>query len=253
MWKKLGIITELIAVVLAENREFFRWNTPGANLATDDIFRRQSTPPGYSPEFGSCGSGRTCEDACGPNWESCQASTSLSLFCYNRVDLNQTCCENGSGRPKPRRMRRPTRYFCYKLPNKFREHFLAHIRFAHIDKQDQNCQSRRDSLHKRFAMPRIYGHLMGHNNSDIYRKRHGDHGDSHSAGPRMSLFRILNQQSAPLHHVRTRDGDRAPHVIFDSSDTTCLQFHDVLDYCDSWCRSVGSPLAGLLTLLCSAG
>lgn len=39
-----------------------------------------------------------CENACGPNWISCEASTSLSLFCYNKVDLNQTCCGNGSGR-----------------------------------------------------------------------------------------------------------------------------------------------------------
>ncbi|KAK4227039.1 hypothetical protein QBC38DRAFT_349643, partial [Podospora fimiseda] len=52
----------------------------------------------YHPEFGACGSGTTCEDACGPNWLSCSASTDLSLFCYNQVDFGQTCCENGSGR-----------------------------------------------------------------------------------------------------------------------------------------------------------
>ncbi|KAL2156721.1 hypothetical protein VTH82DRAFT_1466 [Thermothelomyces myriococcoides] len=94
------LIVGLVGIASAETYEFFRWNTPGANLAAGDIYRRQSQsfPPGYNPEFGSCGTGRTCEDACGPNWESCQASTDLSLFCYNRVDLNQTCCPNGSGR-----------------------------------------------------------------------------------------------------------------------------------------------------------
>jgi hypothetical protein len=81
----------------AQENNFFKWNSPRANLAADHV-RRQSPPPGYHPEFGACGSGTTCENACGPNWESCQASTSLSLFCYNRVDLKQTCCENGSGR-----------------------------------------------------------------------------------------------------------------------------------------------------------
>ncbi|KAL2129760.1 hypothetical protein VTI74DRAFT_7330 [Chaetomium olivicolor] len=86
-------ILQLAAVGSAQEYKFFKWNTPRATLE-----RRQSPPPGYHPEFGSCGSGTTCENACGPNWLSCQASTELSLFCYNKVDLNQTCCENGSGR-----------------------------------------------------------------------------------------------------------------------------------------------------------
>jgi hypothetical protein len=91
-------ILPLLASASAQEYQFFRWNVPGANLAAGNVYRRQSPPPGYHPEFGSCGSGRTCEDACGPNWMSCQASTNLSLFCYNQADLNQTCCENGSGR-----------------------------------------------------------------------------------------------------------------------------------------------------------
>ncbi|KAH6857095.1 hypothetical protein B0I37DRAFT_443666 [Chaetomium sp. MPI-CAGE-AT-0009] len=95
-------ITALAALLLlpqglAYERQFFK-NTPRASLEADHVHRRQSPPPGYSPDFGVCGSGRNCEDACGPNWESCQASTTLSLFCYNKVDLKQTCCENGSGR-----------------------------------------------------------------------------------------------------------------------------------------------------------
>ncbi|KAL2017338.1 hypothetical protein VTK56DRAFT_2311 [Thermocarpiscus australiensis] len=91
-------VLQLLSLGSAQKYEFFRWNTPGSNLAAHDAYRRQTPPPGYHPEFGSCGSGTTCEDACGPNWLSCEASTTLSLFCYNKVDLNQTCCANGSGR-----------------------------------------------------------------------------------------------------------------------------------------------------------
>ncbi|KAK3938672.1 hypothetical protein QBC46DRAFT_389584 [Diplogelasinospora grovesii] len=98
----LLLATSLQLLAFCSAAEFFRWNTPGADLAAagHDLLRRQTQtpPPGYHPEFGSCGSGTTCENACGPNWLSCNASTTLSLFCYNKVDLNQTCCENGSGR-----------------------------------------------------------------------------------------------------------------------------------------------------------
>jgi hypothetical protein len=87
----------LLTLGSAHEHQFFK-NTPRASVEADHVHRRQSAPPGYSPDFGLCGTGTTCQDACGPNWESCQASTTLSLFCYNKVDLKQTCCENGSGR-----------------------------------------------------------------------------------------------------------------------------------------------------------
>ena len=94
----LAALQLLPPLAAAQYPQVFK-NTPRAALAADDLLnRRQTPPPGYHPEFGSCGSGTTCENACGPNWESCQASTTLSLFCYNKVDLKQTCCENGSGR-----------------------------------------------------------------------------------------------------------------------------------------------------------
>lgn len=93
----LALLLNLLAPCAARQHEFFRWNTPAEHVAARHLHRRQS-PLGYSPEFGSCGTGETCEEACGPNWISCPASTDLSLFCYNKVDLNQTCCENGSGR-----------------------------------------------------------------------------------------------------------------------------------------------------------
>ncbi|EGS21360.1 uncharacterized protein CTHT_0032150 [Thermochaetoides thermophila DSM 1495] len=90
-------LSALIGLGFAQNVEFFRFTSPSANAAAN-IYRRQTPPPGYSPEFGSCGTGANCTDACGPNWITCKASTDLSLFCYNEVDLGQTCCENGSGR-----------------------------------------------------------------------------------------------------------------------------------------------------------
>ncbi|KAK3904492.1 hypothetical protein C8A05DRAFT_31720 [Staphylotrichum tortipilum] len=94
----LAALQLLLSLVAAQHPQVFK-NTPRAALAVDNLLgRRQTPPPGYHPEFGTCGSGTTCENACGPNWESCQASTTLSLFCYNKVDLKQTCCENGSGR-----------------------------------------------------------------------------------------------------------------------------------------------------------
>jgi hypothetical protein len=88
---------QLLGLGAAQGHQVFK-NTPRAHSAVDNVYRRQSPPPGYHPEFGACGSGTTCENACGPNWMSCEASTDLSLFCYNAVDLKQTCCENGSGR-----------------------------------------------------------------------------------------------------------------------------------------------------------
>ncbi|KAK4142183.1 uncharacterized protein C8A04DRAFT_13401 [Dichotomopilus funicola] len=94
----VGVALHLLALGSAHDVKFSRWNALEANFAANGVYRRQSTPPGYHPEFGSCGSGTTCENACGANWESCQASTGLSLFCYNKVDLGQSCCENGSGR-----------------------------------------------------------------------------------------------------------------------------------------------------------
>ncbi|KAK4442914.1 hypothetical protein QBC34DRAFT_417928 [Podospora aff. communis PSN243] len=99
-FQELFIFTALCLLQLSSARhyQFYRWGNPIERLPISDP-RRQAPPlEGYHPEFGTCGSGTTCEDACGQNWITCKASTSLSLFCYNKVDLNQTCCGNGSGR-----------------------------------------------------------------------------------------------------------------------------------------------------------
>lgn len=87
----------LLQLCLARHHQFYQWSNPIERLPLGDR-RRQAPPPGYHPEFGTCGSGTTCENACGENWITCKSSTSLSLFCYNKVDLNQTCCGNNSGR-----------------------------------------------------------------------------------------------------------------------------------------------------------
>ncbi|KAK3317922.1 hypothetical protein B0H66DRAFT_555828 [Apodospora peruviana] len=98
----LGAILQSLTFCLAvEEQQFYRWKSPRSDqvlAGSHDLYRRQGPLPGYHPEFGTCGSGTTCENACGGNWQSCRASTELSLFCYNKVDLGQTCCENGSGR-----------------------------------------------------------------------------------------------------------------------------------------------------------
>ena len=57
------------------------------------VVRRQV---GYSPAYGNSGSGATCEDAYGPQWEQCSASTELALFCFN-PSIGQTCCADGNG------------------------------------------------------------------------------------------------------------------------------------------------------------
>lgn len=86
----------------AQPQVFHRWATPRL-YGRKVLWGRQNTVdyfPGYPPEFGACGSGLTCEDACGPGYEQCKAGTSLSLFCYN-PSAGETCCGNGSGRKSP--------------------------------------------------------------------------------------------------------------------------------------------------------
>jgi len=56
--------------------------------------RRQDNP-GYQPELAVCGTGNTCEDACGAGYQTC-ASKDDSTHCYNPA-ASETCCPNGSG------------------------------------------------------------------------------------------------------------------------------------------------------------
>ncbi|KAM7219511.1 hypothetical protein V8F06_005066 [Rhypophila decipiens] len=66
----------------------------GPNPAAFELHRRQD---GYNPEFGTCGIGVTCAEACGDGFESCSARDKSLLFCYN-PGAGQTCCPGGSGR-----------------------------------------------------------------------------------------------------------------------------------------------------------
>jgi hypothetical protein len=82
----------------ATERRAYRLLSPSEQLHRRDYsYNNEGYFPGYNPEFGSCGSGSTCADACGSEFEACPASTELSLFCFN-PGAGQTCCGNGSGR-----------------------------------------------------------------------------------------------------------------------------------------------------------
>ena len=92
MLREFVFVTLQFMRVAAIEQEYFRWDAP--YTGGRDLVRRVD---GYHPEFGSCGSGKTCTDACGDGWDHCNATTTLSLFCYN-PGVGQTCCGNGSGR-----------------------------------------------------------------------------------------------------------------------------------------------------------
>ncbi|KAM7187161.1 hypothetical protein V8F20_011086 [Naviculisporaceae sp. PSN 640] len=70
------------------------WRDPDTVEQTPRLYRRQD---GYSPEFGACGIGLTCAEACGNGFEACSAKETSLLFCYN-PGAGQTCCPGGSGR-----------------------------------------------------------------------------------------------------------------------------------------------------------
>lgn len=58
------------------------------------VVRRQDTP-GYQPSQAVCGTGATCEAACGAGYQTC-ASTDDSVHCYN-PSINEICCPDQSG------------------------------------------------------------------------------------------------------------------------------------------------------------
>ncbi len=82
MYTPLVAITLLIASTMAEKLVFTNANSFGAMLKRGDaIVKRQ----GYSPYTNTCGTGDTCEEACGPNQVECPAD-STTLYCHDSTD-----------------------------------------------------------------------------------------------------------------------------------------------------------------------
>ncbi|KAK4189742.1 hypothetical protein QBC35DRAFT_128170 [Podospora australis] len=66
-------------------------------MSTRQLFaigRRQDTP-GYQPEQAVCGTGSTCEEACGSGYTTC-SSSDKQVHCFNPAAA-QTCCPDLSG------------------------------------------------------------------------------------------------------------------------------------------------------------
>ncbi|KAK0715044.1 hypothetical protein B0H67DRAFT_644837 [Lasiosphaeris hirsuta] len=65
-------------------------------MSVHDLFgvvRRQT--PGYQPTQAVCGTGNTCEEACGAGYQTC-ASKDSQVHCFNPT-VAETCCPDASG------------------------------------------------------------------------------------------------------------------------------------------------------------
>jgi hypothetical protein len=58
------------------------------------VVRRQENP-GYQPEQAVCGTGKTCEEACGAGYTTC-ASSDSQVHCFNPA-AGEVCCPDKSG------------------------------------------------------------------------------------------------------------------------------------------------------------
>ncbi|KAM7198500.1 hypothetical protein V8F33_005006 [Rhypophila sp. PSN 637] len=101
---RTGMVLYASQLAQAELSYSFR---SGPNPVAFELHRRQD---GYNPEFGTCGIGPTCAEACGDGFESCSAREKSFLFCYN-PGAGQTCCPGGSGRACD------AGYYCATDPN----------------------------------------------------------------------------------------------------------------------------------------
>ncbi|KAF2833569.1 hypothetical protein CC86DRAFT_278157 [Ophiobolus disseminans] len=61
-------------------------------LARGDVIAKRQ---GYTPEQRSCGTGRTCQDACGASYVQCP-STDSRIHCHNPT-TGSHCCTDGTG------------------------------------------------------------------------------------------------------------------------------------------------------------
>ncbi|EAQ88545.1 predicted protein [Chaetomium globosum CBS 148.51] len=217
MWSQkltisVGALQLLLALGSASEQQVFK-NTPRVNLEAGHVHRRQSTstPPGYSPDFGLCGTGTTCQDACGPNWESCEASTTLSLFCYNKVDLKQTCCACEEG------------YYCawQEFGGKVwcceDRAVFPDTRFFDLHKVQPNSDREWYVVFNQLTMPCDNRDFMGNNNRGFNGQHRGHHCDGSRTGWWM-LLRVVNLfvgQRTFFGHFTFGHHHSAPVVILD--------------------------------------
>ncbi|KAK4226793.1 hypothetical protein QBC38DRAFT_479672 [Podospora fimiseda] len=92
------ITTALAALAFASDvaAKLQPYKVQEVKMSTRQLFgvvRREE--PGYQPESAVCGSGNTCEEACGTGYQTC-ASIDSKIHCFN-MDAGQTCCPDKSG------------------------------------------------------------------------------------------------------------------------------------------------------------
>ncbi|KAK3997381.1 hypothetical protein QBC44DRAFT_93988 [Cladorrhinum sp. PSN332] len=92
------ITTALAALAFASDvaAKLQPYKVQEVKMSTRQLFgvvRREE--PGYQPESAVCGSGNTCEEACGSGYQTC-ASVDSEVHCFNK-DAGQICCPDKSG------------------------------------------------------------------------------------------------------------------------------------------------------------
>ncbi|KAF2127375.1 hypothetical protein P153DRAFT_424623 [Dothidotthia symphoricarpi CBS 119687] len=92
--------TQLITITIAilsttslASQAFTNANAFGAMLRRGDAIAKRQ---GYTPDTVLCGSGDTCEEACGAGQVECPSSSISTLYCHDSTDGSH-CCSDGSG------------------------------------------------------------------------------------------------------------------------------------------------------------
>jgi hypothetical protein len=76
-------LTFLAVSTMAQKLAFTNTASFGAMLKRGDaIIKRQ----GYTPDTTSCGTGDTCEEACGVGQVECPSSSAFTLYCHDSTD-----------------------------------------------------------------------------------------------------------------------------------------------------------------------
>src|SRR5277367_5411102 len=85
------LILSFFTFYLAQSENFL----PGWSMSLHHQGTLSKRQTGYNPIAGYCGTGNSCSESCGKNFETCQ-SNEATLHCFNPV-RGQICCPNGSG------------------------------------------------------------------------------------------------------------------------------------------------------------